>query len=46
MWCPAYLAGRCKHSDEDCPLPHITKEAKAMIQAKIKKNIAEGKNKR
>ena len=45
MWCPAYLAGKCKHSDEDCPLPHITAEARAMIQAKIKKNIAAGNNK-
>ena len=44
MWCPAYLKGNCKHSDEDCPFPHIDKAAKEVIQAKIQKNIADGKH--
>ena len=44
LWCPAFLSGKCKNSDEDCALPHISKEAKAVLQAKIAKNIAEGKH--
>ena len=44
MWCQAFINGKCKHSDQDCPLPHISAEAKEILKAKIAKNIAEGKH--
>ena len=45
MWCPAFLKGKCKNSDADCPLPHISAEVKAIIQGKIAKGIADSANK-
>ena len=44
LWCQAFINGKCKHSDQDCPLPHISAEAKQILKAKIAKNIAEGKH--
>ena len=44
LWCQAFINGKCKHSDQDCPLPHISAEAKEILKAKIAKNIAEGKH--
>ena len=44
LWCQAFINGKCKHSDQDCPLPHISAEAKEVLKAKIAKNIADGKH--
>ena len=44
LWCQAFINGKCKHADGDCPLPHISAEAKEILKDKIAKNIAEGKH--
>ena len=45
MWCPKFLKGKCPKTDEDCPLPHVSAEVKAQIQAKIQKGIDAGAHK-
>ena len=42
LWCAKFLAGKCPFSDDQCPFPHISKEAKAAIQAAIQTNKAAG----
>ena len=44
LWCQAYINGKCKRPEGECPRPHISAEAKKILQDKIQKNIAEGKH--
>ena len=34
LWCPFFLKGKCNRGG-DCPLPHVTAEAKTAIQSAI-----------
>jgi hypothetical protein len=37
LWCPFFLKGKCNRGS-DCPLPHVTAEAKTAIQSAIAAN--------
>ena len=41
LWCPFYLKGKCTRGG-DCPLPHVSEEAKTALQAAIASNKKTG----
>ena len=41
LWCPFYLKGKCTGGG-DCPLPHVSDEAKNSLQAAIATNKKKG----
>ena len=41
LWCPFYLKGKCTRGSE-CPLPHVSGEAKTALQAAIATNKKSG----